>query len=372
MADSKLFTPLTLTPNIHLQHRLVMAPLTRYRASSTHVPSPVAKEYYAQRASTPGTLLISEATFISPAASGLPNAPGLWADDQLAAWKEVTDAVHAKGSYIFAQLWAIGRAARKDVLGDKGFDVVSSSNIPITDNSPTPRALTEDEIQQYIKDYATAARTAVEKAGFDGVEIHGANGYLVDQFTQDNSNNRTDAWGGSVEKRARFGLEVTKAVVEAVGAKKTAIRLSPWSRFQSMRMADPVPQFSYLVKGLKDLNLAYLHLVESRVAGSTDVESSDRLDFLVNIWDNQSPIFLAGGFKPDSAKIVVDQSYPERDIAVVFGRYFITNPDLVFRIKKGIELAKYDRGTFYTVGSLEGYADYPFSREFVESEGSKL
>lgn len=164
-----------------------------------------------------------------------------------------------------------------------------------------------------------------------------------------------------MEKRARFGLEVSKAVVDAIGADKTGIRLSPWSTFQGMKMEDPLPQFSYLVEGLKKLKLAYVHLVESRIAGNADVETTEKIDPFIDIWGKTSPILIAGGFKPDSARRAVDEEYTDKDIAIVFGRFFISNPDLVFRMKKGIEFQQYDRDTFYKAKSTEGYTDYPYS-----------
>ncbi|TKX24148.1 putative inactive reductase easA [Elsinoe australis] len=366
--DTRLFSPLKIG-NLTLSSRLVMAPLTRFRSDDAHVPLDFVPEYYAQRACVPGTLLISEATFISPQAGGYPSVPGIYSDAQIAAWKKVTDAVHAKGSYIYLQLWALGRAAKAGVLKEEGrYDVVSASDVPI-EGGDKPRPLTEEEIQTYIKDYAQAAKNAVEGAGFDGVEIHGANGYLVDQFTQDVSNKRTDAWGGSVEKRARFGIEVAKAVVEAVGADKTGIRLSPWSNFQDMRMAEPIPQFSYLLEELKKLKLAYVHVVESRISGNADVEPTDKNEFAFKIWD-VSPVLVAGGFKPESARTFVNEEQKDKDVAVVFGRYWISTPDLVYRIKHGIDLTQYDRNTFYNPRSKDGYIDYPFSEEFQKE--SKL
>ncbi|MCJ1259775.1 Chanoclavine-I aldehyde reductase fgaOx3 [Lignoscripta atroalba] len=373
-----LFDPLQIGQT-HLNHRLVMAPLTRFRASLSHVQLPIATEYYRQRASTPGTLLITEATFISPRASGYRNVPGIYTPSQISQWKEITSAVHQKGSYIFLQLWALGRTATPEVLKEEqdreqdglSYDLVSSSATPIDSDSPAPRALTEPEIRQFIAEYAQAAKNAIE-AGFDGVEIHGANGYLIDQFTQDNCNQRDDSWGGSVENRSRFGLEVAKAVVEAVGADKVGIRLSPFSTFQGMRMQDPIPQFSHLLRGLKELKLAYVHLVESRVSGNADVETTDKVNSLVDLWGDTSPVLLAGGFKPDSAKRAVEEEFSDKDVAIVFGRYFISNPDLPFRMKKGIELTQYDRNTFYKPGSTEGYIDYPFSKEFEAEAASKL
>lgn len=342
-----------------------MAPLTRYRANDAHVHTGLAVEYYSQRASVPGTLLITEATFISPRAAGYANVPGIWNKDQIAAWKKVTDAVHDKGSYIFCQLWALGRAAEPEILkeeaGEKWF--VSSSAVPMTVGTQAPRALEEEDIWAHVGDYAQAATNAIE-AGFDGVEIHGANGYLIDQFTQDVCNKRTDAWGGSVEKRSKFGLEIARAVVKAVGSEKVGMRFSPFSPFQGMLMADPIPQFSHLIEGLKELKLVYLHLVESRVSGSADIETTEKVDPLLKIWGKTSPVLLAGGFQPDSAKRAVEKEYTGQDVLIVFGRHFIANPDLPFRIEKGIELNKYNRHTFYVAKSPEGYVDYPFSEEW--------
>ena len=324
--------------------------------------------YYAQRACVPGTLLIAESTLISPRAGGHTNTPGIWNAEQVSAWRTVTSAVHARGSFIFCQLRAYGRAARAEILRERGgFDVVSASAVPIGKDAPVPRALVEDEIWEFIGDYARAARNAME-AGFDGVEIHGANGYLIDQFTQDVCNRREDAWGGSVEKRNRFAVEATKAVIEAVGtSERVGMRLSPWSMFQGMKMEDPVPQFTHLLKELKALRLGYLHLVESRVSGNADVEATEKSDFAIDIWDNQSPVLIAGGFKPDSAKKAINDEYKDKYVAIVFGRYFISTPDLVFRLKNGIGFTPYDRDTFYKKKSEKGYIDYPFCKEL---EGS--
>ena len=363
-----LFDPVRVGPT-RLSHRVVMAPLTRYRANDANVHTSLAVDYYTQRASVSGTLLITEATFISPRASGYANAPGIYSKDQIAAWSKVTDAVHKKGSYIFCQLWALGRVADpaivKQEAGEKWF--ASSSAVPMKAGYETPRALEEEEIWGFVGEYAQAAKNAIE-AGFDGVEIHGANGYLVDQFTQDVANKRTDAWGGSVEKRSKFALEVAKAVVEAIGREKVGIRLSPFSTFQGMKMADPLPQFSHLIAGLKDLDLAFLHLVESRISGSADNEATDKVDPLLKVWGTTSPVLLAGGFEPDSAKRAVEEEYTGYNVLIVFGRHFIANPDLPFRIEKGIQLTKYNRDTFYKAKSPDGYIDYPFSKEW-EAQG---
>ena len=347
-----------------------MAPLTRFRASDSHVQLPFVKDYYAQRASVPGTLLITEATFISPRASGYPNVPGIWSAEQIEAWREVTKAVHNKGSYIYLQLWALGRVANAKVLKELGeYEVVSSSPTPEKQTSPIPHELSVEEIKHFVADYAQAAKNSIE-AGFDGVEIHGANGYLVDQFTQETCNKRTDGYGGSIENRSRFGLEVAKAVVDAVGAARTGIRLSPFSTFQGMKMADPVPQFSHLLDGLKQLDLAYVHVVESRISGNADVESTEKVDFALEIWGDTSPVLIAGGFQPDSARRAVDKEYRAKDVAIVFGRHYISNPDLPFRLQNDVELTKYNRDTFYKAKSTEGYTDYPYSREYEEA--SKL
>ncbi|KAK8024661.1 hypothetical protein PG990_002484 [Apiospora arundinis] len=373
-AESKLFQPLKVGNN-SLQHRLAMAPLTRFRADGEHVPLPMVKEYYEQRASVPGTLLITEATFISPQAGGYPNVPGIYTPEQIRAWREVTDAVHAKGSFIWVQLWALGRVASPDALKKENpeFKVKGASPLPEAEGKTVPEEMTEQEIQDFVRDYAQAARNAVELAGFDGVEIHGANGYLVDQFLQDVTNQRTDNYGGSIENRSRFALEVAKACVEApgVGPERVGIRLSPWSPFQGMKMADPIPQFTHVIKGLKQLKLAYLHVVESRVGGIVDypdAPAAEQVAFAVEAWDNTSPVFIAGGFTPDSARKVVDEEYAGRDVVVVFGRYFISTPDLPFRVQKGIELTPYNRDTFYNAGSEKGYVDYPFSQEFLQSQ----
>ncbi|KAK7532052.1 uncharacterized protein J3D65DRAFT_647604 [Phyllosticta citribraziliensis] len=382
--NTKLFTPLKVG-STQLDHRVVMAPLTRFRATNDNVPTDVMAQYYAQRAVVPGTLLISEATFISARAGGYANIPGLWTEQQLAGWKKTTDAVHAKGSKIYVQLWSLGRAAWPDPEGSGGavkneeFDFknnfVSASDVPMAKGLPAPRPMTEEEVWATIGDYATAAKNAVEKGGFDGVEIHGAHGYLIDQFTQDVSNKRTDQWGGSIENRARFAVEVSRAVIKAVGADRTGIRLSPWSNFQGMRMSDPIPQFSYLIDQLRALDLAFLHLVEPRVAGVIDRDpQNESLDFALQSWGRDKPVFIAGGFTTELAIKAVEEKYKDHDVAVVFGRRFISNPDLVYRVKKNIPFTDYDRFTFYINQKAgdkpePGYIDYPYSEEFLKEFG---
>lgn len=358
----KLFAPLKVG-NATLSSRIIMAPLTRFRADDSHVPLPFVTDYYTQRACVPGTLLITEGTFISPKAGGYANVPGIYNEAQIAAWKSVTDSVHKAGSLIYLQLWALGRAAKSKVLkqelGDEA-KVLSASDIPF-EGGETPTPMTLAEIQEFIQAYAQAAKNAIA-AGFDGVEIHGANGYLIDQYVQDVSNNRTDSYGGSIENRARFGLEVVKAVVEAVGKERTAIRISPYSTFQGMKMKDPKPQFNYYVGELRKFELSYLHIVVSRAAGKTTTGGTEGIDGLISIWDSQSPVFLAGDFNRERAYKEVDLH--KQDVGIVFGRFFIPNPDLVFRIRENIEFTPYDRSTFYTPKAEHGYSDYPFSKEF--------
>lgn len=305
----------------------------------------------------------SPGTFISAQQGGYANVPGIYNEAQIKIWRKVTDAVHAKGSYIFCQLWALGRTANKDVAKAEGITITSSSNVPISSEHEVPVPLTVEKINSTIQDYVKAAQNAIE-AGFDGVELHGANGYLIDQFLQDKCNQRTDRYGGSIENRSRFGVEVIQAVADAIGANRTAIRLSPWSTFNSMRMDEPIPQFSDIIRKLDMVGLAYLHLVESRIAGNTDVEVSDKLQFAYDIWTG--PFLIAGGFRPDSARQLVDEEQKSKNIVVMFGRYFISTPDLPFRVKSNIELNHYDRSTFYTPKHPHGYIDYNFSAEFLK------
>jgi NADPH2 dehydrogenase len=357
---SKLHTPLQIG-DIIIQHRIALAPLTRLRQDADRNPLPFVKDYYAQRASVLGTLLITEGLGIDPHIGSDDHFPGIYSASHIAAWKEITDAVHAKGSFIWAQIFSLGRAA-KSQEGERG--ILSSNAIPIDAESPIPAEMTEKEIENTIKNFMQAARKAME-AGFDGVEIHGANGYLIDQFTQDTANKRKDKWGGSVENRSRFGLEVTKAVVAALGARRVGFRISPYSTFQAMCMDDPVPQFSHLVSELSGTGFAYLHVVTARMNAGEESDSVASIDFAIERWTNGNPVLVAGGLTPDSAAKLVDEEWKDRDVAV-FGRYFIANPDLPLRLKHGLELAAWNRDTFYTHGE-EGYTDYTFHPDFVSS-----
>ncbi|KAK1749812.1 hypothetical protein QBC47DRAFT_426600 [Echria macrotheca] len=362
---SKLWRPLKIG-HVQLGHRVAMPALSRHRADNESRVQDIVKEYFAQRSSS-GGLLISDATQISPGAGGAAHAPGIWNDEQIAAWKNVTDAVHARGAKMFCQLWHTGRTGDAERLRFHGRKLMSSSAVPLdlTDHSaqPVPEEMTERDIWNTVSEYAVAAHNAVFKAGFDGVEIHGGNGYLPDQFLQDTCNNRTDGWGGSIPKRARFHLEVTKAVANEVGANRTAVRLTPHGVFHSMGMADAVPQFAYLVGELRHLGLAYLSLVEPRGTGlnATDKRRWAPNGVLVEIWQNTSPVILAGGFTQDSAQEAVDTVYKDYDVVIAFGRHFISTPDLAFRFRNGLEFNPYDRTTFYKPPTEKGYLDYNYS-----------
>ncbi|KAI9166363.1 Chanoclavine-I aldehyde reductase fgaOx3 [Paramyrothecium foliicola] len=366
MSSTRLFEPITVG-SARLGHRIVMAPLTRFRANDDHSPSANMLEYYTQRAATPGTLIIAEATYPSPAHTGGNNSPGLWSDTQIQGWKKITDAIHARGCYIYSQLCAPGRAGHIE-----GYPLYSSSSIPMEAGAPTPQEMTESEIWSCISDFKTAAQNAI-RAGFDGIEIHGANGYLIDQFSQDKANQRTDAWGGSVENRSRFALEVARAVTEAIGGDKVGFRLSPWSNFQGMRMETGLAtqQFSNIVRGLKEFHLSYIHLIESRVNNNIDTEKTEGLEWAFDIWNNQSPILVAGGMDGDRARHALDEEYKNYDVLAVFGRSFVSTPDLVYRLQNGLEPNQYDRSTFYTPVQTKGYTDYPFSKEYLASVESR-
>jgi 2,4-dienoyl-CoA reductase-like NADH-dependent reductase (Old Yellow Enzyme family) len=299
---------------------------------------------------------VPSATLVSELAGHYPNVPGIYNADQIQAWKKITKAVHDKGGFIFLQLWHLGRA---DSIPN-----VSASAIPISAEAGkqpiVPRALETYELPGIVDMHKQAAINAIE-AGFDGVEIHAANGYLLDQFLQSNTNHRTDEYGGSAENRSRLVLEVVDAVSSAVGQERTSIRLSPYSHFQDMYDANIHETWSTVTQSIQDRfpKLAYLHFVEARINGGidrTDVASSETLEPYHNIWKG---VFLrAGGFTLESA-IAAAKKY-ENDV-LVFGRLFISNPDLPHRFKNGLELTDYDRNTFYSNKSAHGYIDYPFS-----------
>lgn len=368
MSSQNLFKPLNVG-NVDLENRVVMAPLTRFRADDNCVPTDLQRQYYEQRAQSPGTLLISEASYISPQAGGYPNVPGLWNEEQVKGWKRIIDAVHKRGSYFFIQMWALGRQAMEGPLKDQGFDVVSASDLALK-NDPLgvglipakPRALSKTEIDDYIEWYVNAAKNSI-KAGADGVEIHSANGYLLDQFLHENSNHRTDEYGGSIENRSRFTLRVVDAVSEAVGSSRVGIRLSPWGTYGEVDPGvSPIPQYSYVITELQrraeqGKPLAYIHVVEPRVSGTENNEKYTQVqehfnDFVRFIW--RGVIIRAGNLIHDARKFADSDD----KTLVCIGRYFISNPDLVHRLKNGMELTKYDRNTFYSAKSPDGYITY--------------
>ncbi|KZV64370.1 NADH:flavin oxidoreductase/NADH oxidase [Peniophora sp. CONT] len=354
--QSKLFQPIRLG-NVELAHRVVMAPMTRNRVTADHIPTELGIEYYTQRASTPGTLLISEGVIVAENATGQKFIPGIWSDKQVEEWKKIVDAVHAKGAFIYIQLWALGRAAYPEVIEGKGFDYVSSSAIGLSDRSKAPRALTTEEVKEYVKLFGTAAHNAVHRAGFDGVEIHGANGYLVDVFLQDKTNDRTDRYGGSVENRIRFADEVLDSVVKAVGQERAAIRLSPWNVWQEMGMKDPVPTFKALVERIhsKHPDLAYIHVVEPDAYGEGSVaEGVVRSNDFVDSIRLPKPVIHAQDY--DRAKAL--KATEKEGVLIGFARSFISNPDLVVKLQKDTPLIQPDYTKLFTQGA-DGYVDYP-------------
>ncbi|QKD56859.2 NADH:flavin oxidoreductase NADH oxidase family protein [Fusarium oxysporum Fo47] len=374
-SESRLFKPLKIG-NVTLQHRIVLAPMTRNRNDDDHTPVPLMEKYYADRASTPGTLIISEATSISHAEEGQRNIPGFVSDRQVAAWSKIIQGVHAKGSFYFQQIWGVGRSSTPDYIAQRGFPYRSSSDVPMEGSDAAPRAMTEEEILQTIQDFVDTAKRVVA-AGGDGVGIHAGYGYLLHQFLSDAVNKRTDKWGGSIENRSRLTLDVVKAIVAAIGAEKVAIRLSPYVGFHEAIESDIYELYTYLVGELKkmDVKFAYLSLIEATgdpaviVLGAEAPNKGKTLDFILEAWDNLSPVIVAGGYEPETAGLALDDHYKKWDVLIAFGRHFLANPDLVFRVKNGVELNKYNRATFYlnpTGGVLVRYNDYPFSKEFLK------
>ena len=353
---SKLFDSYKLGP-ITLANRTVMAPLTRNRAVAGFVPGPLAAEYYAQRASA--GLLITEASQISQQGQGYQDTPGIYSKEQVAGWKKVTDAVHARGGKIYIQLWHVGRISHTSLQPNGGAPVAPSA---IRANGKTfvggqftevsqPRALELSEIPGIIDDYKRAARNARE-AGFDGVEIHGANGYLLDQFARDGANKRTDAYGGSIENRARLMLEVSKAVAAEIGADRTGIRISPVTPANDLTDSNPQKLFDYIVDGLSAEKLVYIHVVEGATGGPRDVAPFDYASLRKRF---HGTYIANNGYDLKLANEVLAKN--EADL-IAFGKLFISNPDLVERLRTGAELNPWDQTTFYG-GGAKGYTDYP-------------
>ena len=351
-----LFSPAQLG-SIALKNRIVMAPLTRNRAGEGGVPQDLNVTYYEQRASA--GLIVTEATPISAMGHGYPALPGIYTDAQIAGWKKVTDAVHAKGGKIVIQLWHVGRISHPSLLN--GELPVAPSAIKPAGKAFTykglvdyvePRALDASELPAIVQDYVHATQSAL-KAGFDGVEIHAANGYLLDQFLRDGSNTRTDNYGGSFENRARLLLEVTKAVVETAGADKVGIRISPVNPFNDMKDSNPQALFNYVTEQLNQFNLAYLHAVEGGIHGGG---KADAFDF------DQMRKLYKGAYM---ANLSYDKARGNAAIAsghadvIAYGVPFIANPDLVERYKADATLNEADSKSFYG-GTAKGYTDYPF------------
>jgi N-ethylmaleimide reductase len=353
-----LFTPVQVGPYT-LTNRIVMAPLTRNRAGEGNVPQPLNVEYYAQRA-TAG-LIITEATQVSPQGVGYPATPGIHSAAQIEGWRRVTDAVHARGGKIFLQLWHVGRISHPLLQPDGALPVAPSAVRPegqaFTYEGPkdfvTPRALDISEIPGIIEQYRSGAQNALA-AGFDGVEIHGANGYLPDQFLRDGSNQRTDAYGGPIENRARLMLEVTEAVCAVWGAERVGIRLSPLQPFNDMRDANPEATFSYIVEQLNRFGLGYLHVTEAGKDTPGAAGPAFDLHKLRGIW--KGVYMTNAGY--DLARANAALAAGETDL-VAFGVLFLANPDLPLRFARNAPLNAPDPATFYG-GGAGGYTDYPF------------
>ena len=367
-SSPNLFSPVQLG-SLRLKHRVIMAPLTRSRSiQPDSVPGDLMRIYYEQRASE-GGLIISEATNISLTSRGWLGAPGLYSDEQVKGWQAVTAAVKAKGGHMVAQLWHTGRSSHTAMTG--GAQPVTASvnesywknpdhlvSIPGGWAQSSPhRALTVAEIAEIVQDYRKAAERALD-AGFEAVELHAANGYLMDQFLQDGSNHRTDQYGGSLENRFRFLSEVLNALISACGSDRVAVRLGPGGTWNGISDSDPETLFSYVAEQLNPFDLAYLHLIEPRVGGSITTHPEKGMaaaQQLRPIFKNK--LISAGGFEPDTAEAAVEEGLVD---AVAFGRYFVSNPDLVHRIREHLPLSEYDRDTFYTFDA-RGYTDYPAS-----------
>lgn len=356
MTDKTLFEPYALG-SLTLSNRVVLAPLTRNRAGAGFAPGKFAATYYSQRASA--GLLISEATQISQQGQGYQDTPGIYSQAQIDGWGKVTDAVHAEGGRIFLQLWHVGRISHVDLQANGSAPVAPSAiraeaktfvNNRFVDVSE-PRALELDELPGIVNDFRQAAVNAIA-AGFDGVEIHGANGYLLDQFAKDGANVRTDAYGGTIENRARLLLEVTATVVDEIGAERTGVRISPVSPANGISSSDPQAQFDYLVDQLGTLGIVYLHVVEGATGGPRDVAPFD-YDSLRRRFKNT---YIANnGY---DLNLATSRLIEGKADLFAFGRPFISNPDLVERLKAGAPLAALDPATLYG-GGAAGYTDYP-------------
>ncbi|MGL5165033.1 MAG: alkene reductase [Afipia sp.] len=356
MSASKLFEPYKLGA-VTLTNRAVMAPLTRNRAVAGFVPNPLAIEYYGQRASA--GLLVTEASQVSQQGQGYQDTPGIYSKEQIAGWRKVTDRVHERGGHIYIQLWHVGRISHTTLQVNGGAPVAPSA-VPAKSKTfvggtfadvSAPRALELSEIPGIIDSFKRASANALE-AGFDGVEIHGANGYLLDQFAKDGANKRADAYGGSIENRARFMLEVSKAVAAEAGANRTGIRISPVTPANDISDSNPQPLFDHIVDQLNALKLVYIHVIEGATGGPRDIAPFD--------YDSLRKRF-GGTYIANNGydfKLATEVLEKNRADLIAFGKPFISNPDLVERLKLGAPLNDFDKATFYG-GDAKGYTDYP-------------
>ncbi|XP_024521050.1 12-oxophytodienoate reductase 1 isoform X2 [Selaginella moellendorffii] len=352
-----LLTPFQLGPFL-LNHRIVLAPMTRCRSYGS-IPQPHAAVYYSQRA-TPGGLVIAEATGVSDTSMGYPCTPGIWTQEQVEAWKPIVKAVHDKGAVFFLQIWHVGRLSHTSYQ-PKGQAPISCSSKRAPGPSPsgdileysTPRALETREIPLLIQDFCTAARNAIE-AGFDGVELHGAHGYLIDQFLKDGINDRTDGYGGSVENRCRFALELVEAVAKEIGSQRIGFRFSPFSNFSDSADSNPMKLAVFLAEALNRYNILYV--AEPKVKLSGEVESE--------LWPVRrafkGAFLAAAGFDRDSGNAAIETGLAD---LVVYARHFLANPDLPRRFQLNAPLNLYDRNTFFSHDPVAGYTDYPFLEE---------
>ncbi|VVA90385.1 unnamed protein product [Arabis nemorensis] len=350
-----LLTPFSMK-NFNLSHRIVMAPMARMRAYG-NVPQPQAALYYSQR-TTPGGFLISEATGVSETAMAYQNMPGIWRKEQIEAWKPIIDAVHSKGGVFFCQLWHAGRVSHRDSQPN-GEAPVSSTDKPLAEDSSNeytaPRRLRIEEIPNVVNDFRLAARNAIE-AGFDGVEIHGAHGYLVDQFIKDMVNDRTDSYGGSLENRCRFALEVVEAVSNEIGSDRVGIRLSPFANYMESGDSNPEKLGVYMAKSLNRFEILYCHMVEPRMKTASEIfECSESLTPMRKAFEGT--FIVAGGYTREDGNMAVAEG---RADLVAYGRLFLANPDLPRRFEIDAPLNKYERSSFYISDPFVGYTDYPF------------
>jgi N-ethylmaleimide reductase len=361
---TKLFEPYKLGP-MTLPNRLVMAPLTRNRAVAGLVPNPLAIEYYGQRASA--GLLVTEASQVSQQGQGYQDTPGIYSKQQVAGWRKVTDRVHERGGRIFIQIWHVGRISHVSLqennqapvapsaIRAKGKTFVGGTFTEISE----PRALTLEEIPGIIESFKRGAANALA-AGFDGVEIHGANGYLLDQFAKDGSNKRTDAYGGSIENRARLMLEVAKVVAAEAGAERTGIRISPVTPSNDISDSNPQPLFDHIVDHLNALKLTYIHVVEGATGGPRDIVPFDYGSLRKRF---KGAYVANNGYDFALATKVLEAGAAD---LIAFGKPFISNPDLVERLQRGAPLNEWDKATFYG-GGAKGYTDYPALGEALDA-----